>query len=248
MSYIDFLNENKSRIVNNFEPARVAKNLLNKSQIHQLTLYQFQNADNLRWTATSNNIQPIFNVTRLFEDIDWMQKLFENELGLFSEHHTGNYYITTNLHDIHVDLMTENETKYDWAKNLLPYKSCVIPLGISANAQASTAFFKQRHVGYSTTFDTVGQSLQENSMYDIAREYPEFVTLETDTSINDDYIFPHVDKENTDPLDIENVFDFVPGDVMIFDACQLHASCVTKTRPNFTALKMGINIQFYHEV
>ena len=185
----------------------------------------------------------------MFEDFPWMQDKFESILKHdFSEHHTGNYYITTQLHDAHVDLMTESETKFDWAEKLIPYKSCVIPLGITAGAEAYTAFFKQRHIGTSITFDRVGQSSQDKSMYEIAREYPDLETLDTPTLENTDYIFPHIDEGNICDFDLEAVFPFQPGNALVFDACQLHASCVTRRRPNFNSLKTGINIQFYIKV
>jgi|TARA_R110000764_G_scaffold194303_1_gene279631 hypothetical protein len=178
-----------------------------------------------------------------------MQDKFESILKHdFSKHHTGNYYITTQLHDAHVDLMTESETQFDWAENLIPYKSCVIPLGITAGAEAHTAFFKQRHIGTSVTFDRVGQSSQDKSMYKIAREYPTFETIDTPVLDNTQgYIFPHIVEGNINEFEIEAVFPFKPGSAMVFDACQLHASCVTRMRPNFSSLKTGINIQFYIE-
>ena len=246
MSYFDLLNQHSDTIIRNFEPARCEENVFSDNDLHQLTLYQFQNADDLRWTDSSSNIQPILNVTRLFEDFPWMQDKFESILKHdFSKHHTGNYYITTQLHDAHVDLMTEAETQFDWAENLIPYKSCIIPLGITAGAEAYTAFFKQRHIGTSVTFDRTGQSSQDNSMYDISRTYPTFETIDTPALTDTNYIFPHIDTENICDFEIEAVFPFNPGSVMVFDACQLHASCVTKRRPNFNSLKTGVNIQFY---
>jgi len=247
MSYCELINKHHSRIVNNFEPARCVENAFTQEQIDQLMLFQFQNADSIRWTDTSGNIQPILNVSRLFEKFDWLQEKFETLLQHdFSCHHTGNYYITTQLHDAHVDLMTEYESKFDWASNLIPYKSCVIPLAIASGAEAYTAFFKQRHVGYSVTFDKAGQSSQENSMYNISRDYPELEILATDSTANlETYIFPHIADENISDFEVEAVFPFTPGSAMIFDACQIHASCVTRNRPNFNSLKSGINIQFY---
>jgi hypothetical protein len=247
MIYSELLDKHRHTIVNNFEPARCEENVFSVDELHQLTLYQFQNADNLRWTDSSSNIQPILNVTRLFEDFSWMQDKFESILKHdFSKHHTGNYYITTQLHDAHVDLMTEAETQFDWAENLIPYKSCIIPLGITAGAEAYTAFFKQRHIGTSVTFDRVGQSSQDKSMYKIAREYPTFETIDTPVFDNTkSYIFPHIVENNINEFQLESVFPFTPGTAMVFDACQLHASCVTRMRPNFNSLKTGINIQFY---
>lgn len=250
MLYSDIVEQYRDTIVSKFEPARVLHNALTQKQIDDLILYQFQKSDRVRWTDTSNNIQPICNVSNLFIDLDWLQPFFENEIGDFSDIHSGNYFITTQLHDLHADLLTESETKEDWAQGLMPYKSCVIPLMISNNKPAYTAFFDQRHVGHSITLDRVHQSLQENSLYEISRDYPEFYLLNNKTSKTDfsEYVFPHILDRNLDGLTIENVFEFKPGNVMIFDACQIHASCVQITRPNFHWLKNGINIQFYKNV
>lgn len=255
MLYKDIIEKYHDEIISNFEPSRVLENILSEKQIGELMLYQFQNSDRVRWTDTSNNIQPICNMTKIFLDIPWLRELFENEIGKFSDNHSGNYYITTQLHDTHADLLTEVETQEDWAKNLIPYKSCVIPLAISHDAKAHTAFFHQRHVGFSITLDRVFQSKQEKSLYEISREYPDFyledgsVSPETKYNPQDyEYIFPHIENENLDGLTIESVHEFTPGNIMIFDACQLHASCVHYTRPNFHWLKNGINIQFYREV
>jgi hypothetical protein len=251
MIYRDIVKKYHSDIVANFQPSRLLENVLTQQQIDQLVLYQFQKSDRVRWTDTSNNIQPICNISNLFTEFDWIQPLFENELGEFSTAHSGNYFITTQLHDAHADLLTETETHEDWAQDLLPYKSCVIPLLISNNSRAHTAFFNQRHIGHSITLDRTYQSEQEKSLYEISREYPDFYLLDGSISPcsvytpDGDYIFPHIVDENMNDLTIEAVYEFKPGNIMIFDACQIHASCVMRSRPNFHWLKNGINIQFY---
>ena len=55
-------------------------------------------------------------------------------------------------------------------------------------------------------------------------------------------------EENNEGLDIETVCRFVPGDIMIFDSCQIHASCLSKNLEHYKFLKNGLNIQFYREV
>ena len=60
--------------------------------------------------------------------------------------------------------------KYDW-------KSVVIPLMLSHNAQTYTAFFKQRHIGNSVTIDNDYVSDQGDSMYKLVREHPIFIIL-----------------------------------------------------------------------
>lgn len=257
MLYKEAVEKYHDEIVNRFEPARVLKNILTEQQVNQLMLYQFQNSERVRWTASSNNIQPVCNTEKIFINLPWLQTLFENEMEAFSEHHSGNFFITTQLHDIHADLLTQQETElYSNWEDLVPYKSCVIPLAIGYNSIAYTAFFDQRHIGFSITLDRDYQSSQKNSLYKISREYPDFYLLNGKvdnnennySSQNQEYIFPHINDRNLDGLTIESVFEFQPGNIMIFDACQLHASCVHRTRPNFHGLKNGINIQFYREV
>lgn len=254
MLYKEAIEKYHDEIVNRFESARVLENILTENQINQLMLYQFQMSDRVRWTDTSNNMQPLCNMSKIFLEIPWLQDLFENEMESFSSEHSGNYFITTQLHDIHADLLTENETIDDFL-NVVPYKSCVIPLAIGNWSKAYTAFFNQRHIGFSITLDRNYQSSQDNSLYEISREYPDFYledgSVSPDTKYNPqdyEYIFPHIENENLDGLTIESVYEFAPGNIMIFDACQLHASCVHRSRPNFQGLKNGINIQFYREV
>ena len=62
------------------------------------------------------------------------------------------------------------------------------------------------------------------------------------------FLFPQIPRGNMQGLSIETVLEFIPGDVMIFDACQIHASCVKRSKPNYKWLKSGINLQFYKEV
>jgi hypothetical protein len=257
MKYKEAIEKYHDDIVKRFESSRVLENILTEHQINQLMLYQFQNSERVRWTASSNNIQPACNTEKIFKNLPWMQELFENEMEPFSETHSGNFFITTQLHDIHADLLTEKETEsHSSQENLVPYKSCVIPLAIGYSSVAHTAFFDQRHIGHSITLDRDYQSSQKNSLYKISREYPDFYLLtgEVDknkkkySSQDQEYIFPHVNDRNLDGLTIESVYEFKPGNIMLFDACQLHASCVHRSRPNFHGLKNGINIQFYREI
>ena len=248
MTYIDNCNQYLSTITDAFSKPQLLKGALSSEQIDDLVLKQFQLANRVKWTSTSNNIQPVCNIDDLFDSLDWLDVMFGEIIGDYYKHHTGNYYITTQLHDVHADLLTANETKnFHWTDRVIPYKSVVIPLMITDNADAYTAFFKQRHVGYSVTLDKAGVSEQKDSMYDLVREYPEFISS-GETYQGDEYLMPQVPKENLQGLEIEEILEFNVGDIMLFDSCQLHASCVTRNSPNYKWLKSGINIQFYKEV
>ena len=58
------------------------------------------------------------------------------------------------------------------------------------------------------------------------------------------YIFPHIVENNINEFQLESVFPFTPGTAMVFDACQVHASCQLPGS-NSHWMKNGMNIQFY---
>lgn len=251
MTYIQNCEKHRDTIKNNFSSAQCVEEFLSPEEIAQLSLLQFQLADRLKWTRTSNNIQPVCNIDEIFNKMPILDKKFTELLGDYHKNHTGNYYITTQLHDLHVDLLTEeecNNEQYSWTKNVIPYKSVVIPLMISENANAYTVFYKQRHIGYSITLDKAGVSEQKDSMYHLSRDYPIFETVDIQGEYDVKPLTPHIPKENLEGLEVENVFEFMVGDVMVFDSCQIHASCVTRSNPNYKWLKSGMNIQFYKEI
>jgi len=258
MTYIDNCKTYLREITGAFEPAQSIPAFFTEKEINDLLLLQFQLADRLKYTATSNNIQPVCNIDSLFEKLPWLADKFKAVIGDFMDNHSGNYYITTQLHDAHVDLLSEEETlrpEFAWSKRVIPYKSCVIPLIITPGAEAQTAFFHQRHVGYSVTLDRANVSSQDNSDYTLARMYPTMYNIDgSESGHYEPYerkkfiLFPQIPLANLTGLSVETVLDYDIGSVMIFDACQIHASCVKRNKPNYRWLKSGINIQFYKEI
>ena len=253
MSYIDNCEKYKSTIIDNFEEAQNIKGILSQDLIDKLVLFQFNNTKRVKWSSTSRNIQPIVNIDNIFKDIPEIKEIFNELIGDFYKYHTGNFYITTMLHDAHVDLLTEQEcnTKdFEWTDNIIPYKSAIIPLLVNDDADAYTAFFRERHIGYSVTFDKAGYSYDKNSDYNIAREYPKFYRYGENR--NSEFLMrnPLVPKKNVEDFDYENIFKFKPGNIMLFDACQIHMSVIRdwKTERDIDFLKNRINIQFYREV
>ena len=254
-TYIDNCQIYKEKIIDNFSQATCIENFFTQDEVVALSEYQFANGERIKWTPTSNNIQSVVDIDTMFETLSWLDKKFESIFDSYFENHTGNFYITTQLHDCHVDLLTEDELDdYDWTHKVVPWKSVVIPLMLSHNAQTYTAFFKQRHIGNSVTIDNDYVSDQGDSMYKLVRQHPDFyyidgsVSKHTNTFENKDFIFPHIGKNTLNGLEIENVFQFQPGNIMVFDACQLHASCASIQKPNMKFLKSGINLQFYKEI
>ena len=254
-TYIDNCIKYKEKIIKNFSPAQVVENFFTSKEVEILSEYQFANGERIKWTPTSNNIQSVIDIDTMFKKLPWLDKKFLTIFDSYYKNHTGNFYITTQLHDCHVDLLTEDELNdYDWTHKVIPWKSVVIPLMLSHNAKTYTAFFKQRHIGNSITIDNDYVSEQGDSMYKLVRKHPTFydadgnINSNTDEFSNNNFLFPHIGKNTLKGLQTENVFQFVPGNIMVFDACQLHASCASVQNPNMKFLKSGINLQFYKEI
>lgn len=249
MSYIDNCQKHKNTIVDNFSESKCINDFFTLDQVNELATYQFQHTEKLKWTATSNNIQPIIDIDSMLGNTHWLYEKFRELFGSYFHKHTGNFYITTQLHDCHADLMTSDElVKWKWSHKVIPYKSVVIPLLVSDNIDTYTAFFNERYIGTSITLDNDYVSEQKDSMYELLRDHPNFEITNFSNKQYDDFIFPHVGNNTLSGLSVENVFKFVPGNIFVFDACQLHASCASKQSPNAKFLKSGINIQFYREI
>ena len=254
-TYKDNCQKYKEKIIDNFSTAQCIDNFFTPEEVSILSEYQFANGERLKWTPTSNNMQSVVDIDTMFANINWLDAKFRNIFDNYFENHTGNFYITTQLHDCHVDLLTEAELDdYDWTHRVIPWKSVVVPLMLSHNAQTYTAFFKQRHIGNSITIDKDYVSDQGDSMYELSREHPTYYLQDGSVSENDaqfnnnEYLFPQIGKQTLQGLEIENCFKFNPGSIFVFDACQLHASCASIDKPNERFLKSGINIQFYKEI
>ena len=253
LRYITCCKFYKDEIVQRFRPAQRLENFFNKKEIEDLRTYQFQKARRVKFQETSSNIQSVCDMSQMFIDLPWLQYKFEELFGRgeFAQQHTGNYYITTQPHDAHIDLPTETEERHRWYDNLIPYKSVIIPLFLTHYTRAWTAFFKQRKIGYSVTFDRDHMSKQENSDYKIAREYKGLIDqLGNDCDPETDYDnwthkkYPHISKNNLRGFEEEIVLEHQIGSIMLFDACQIHASVLWDEQPP-TWMKNGINIQFY---
>ena len=249
--YISNCEKYKQDIIDRFEPAYVMEKFFSDDEIQMLMDYQFQNAKRVKARPSSGNIQSVVSVQRMFKTHKWLTHKFTEALGVFDEVLTGNFYITIMHHDAHVDLINEEEENDPVFHNLIPWKSVVFPIFLSDNADCYTAFMDQRRIGYAATFDRESLTQQDNSSYKLFREYDGFLDVNGNPmpGTNDSpgwssEKYPLISKENFSGFSEESVFKQVTGDVMVFDACQVHASCQPEgTHKHW--LKNGMNIQFY---
>tara|TARA_B100000035_G_C21024254_1_gene565439 strand:+ start:776 stop:1534 length:759 start_codon:yes stop_codon:yes gene_type:complete len=249
MKYIDCCEKYRTDIIKRFSVAQKIDNFFTEEEVDQIRLYQFQNATKVKFQPSASNIQPLVNPNALIYDLEFMYNKFKELLGDFSKMHTGNYFISSKPHDIHTDLVTEDEN--DISENLIPYKSIIIPLFLTKNAQAHTAFMHQRRIGYSVIFDRDYMSPDESSCYEILREYNGLIDIngnptDPDLEPNDWTIekYPQVTRNNFIGFSEENVFEQTVGSILVFDSCQLHSSVIINKKP---WMKNAINLQFYKE-
>lgn len=253
LKYLTCCKKYKDEIIQRFRPAKKIDKFFSRNELEQLRLYQFQHCHRAKFQPTASNIQPIVDITKMFSDLPWLQFKFEEYFGRgeFSKEHSGNFYITSQPHDCHVDLPNEEEERHRWYDNLIPYKSVIIPLFLTHDTRAWTVFYKQRRIGYSVTFDRDFSSKQENSTYRIIREYDGLIDQfgnPTDAEKNygqwSNQRYPHVSENNLRGFDEEIVLEHELHSMFVFDACQIHASVLHDGKP-VNWMKNGINIQFY---
>jgi len=79
MTYIENCKKHQRTIVDNYEPARLVNNMFTPDEIEQLSLLQFQLADRLKWAPSSNNMQPVCDVNKLFEHMPVLKEKFQKE-------------------------------------------------------------------------------------------------------------------------------------------------------------------------
>jgi len=249
MKYIECCEKYRDDIISRFEPAKQIDNFFTKDEIEELRLFQFQNTRRVKMQISSSNIQHLVDIGKMIYKLDFLENKFKDLLGDFSRRHSGNYFIASKPHDVHTDLLTEDESH--WTENLIPYKSVIIPLFLTKGARAHTAFMQQRRIGYSVIFDRDYLSTDDSSCYEILREYNGLIDVHgnpTDPNLEptnwSEYMYPQVTENNFRGFSHESVFEQSTGSILVFDACQLHSSIVIDNKP---WMKNAINIQFYKE-
>ena len=105
LTYIECCEKYRQQIIDRFEPAKKIDNFFSEDEINELRLYQFQKSKKVKFRETSSNIQPNVNINQMFKDLEWLRPKFVDLFKIeFSKKHSGNFYITTQPHDHHVDL------------------------------------------------------------------------------------------------------------------------------------------------
>lgn len=130
----------------------------------------------------------------------------------------GNYFKTKTPFVIHTDTPHE--------KNIVPFKNVLIPL-TTGGGNCYTVFLKQRHFGVGAHFlrsKKYKDFTPDKNIKITNYEHLEYYTgKDFDKDIYEQYL-THMPYDNLYGLSFETAIEWKVGDIMIFDATQLHCS------------------------
>lgn len=186
----------------------------------------------------------------------------------------GNYFITPQQYGLHMDAMREKG--YKGMLETVPlnheqrvyttWRNFILPLWLGSNDDeldgGQIVFFEQRDIGWAKVYNGGNQTPGIASIYDIVTDYTDIQFYDRNgNAIPREKNAEPFDKEfhtkylNTpyrrvQGLTAENVFDWVPGSPMTFDAVQLHATNEGSRDKNkkMWNSKMGLLMMFYKEL
>jgi hypothetical protein len=186
----------------------------------------------------------------------------------------GNYFITPQQYGLHMDAMREKG--YKGMLETVPlnheqrvyttWKNFILPLWLGSNDDdldgGQIVFFEQRDIGWAKVYNGGNQTPGIASIYEIVTDYTNIQFYDRNgAAIPREKNAEPFDKEfhskylNTpyrrvQGLTAENVFDWIPGTPMVFDAVQLHATnegSKDKNKKMWNS-KMGLLMMFYKEL
>lgn len=235
---------NKETLLQNFSEARHIENILNQDELEFIWKLAFQDGD-----VRKNSLGNLFIIGDCVKD---SYNMIKHKLPIDTEFSGGNFFITNNPYGLHMDGFKENQ---DNIENYIVYKNILIPLWIGgSNEGGNLVFFNQRLIDYSSAFNKGGKSEYNQSTYKIHIDYSDLQYYdqnghEINKSLNNEPLdveiynnhLSHIEYARLDGFTVENIFPWVPGDIMIFDALQVHAS--TWGTPKWLN-KMGLLLKF----
>jgi hypothetical protein len=167
----------------------------------------------------------------------------------------GNFLITTTPYNIHID--TGNHHVMNSA-SYVPGKQFIIPLWychVSKNTDDpdhGTAIFKNRFIMYGTNF-AKGDAKYDTNVFYTVRDYKDLVCYKKDGSVWDvdwskrtiddetyNRYFDHFKREWLDGFELEAVYQWKRGSIIVFDRSQAHTGI--NFRKNKVTMKCGLSM------
>lgn len=226
----------------NLSESECCKEILSQDDIERVWKLAFCNGN-----VRKNKLGNIFirgNVIHRAYDIIKDKILVKGEL------YGGNFFITSHPYGLHMDSFKQSEVKQD---DTTVYKNVVVPLWIgNSDFGDHLIFFEQRLIDYGSAFNYRGNTSYAASKYQVYDNYSslQFVNrhgknidkslnaLPFDQDIWNKYL-RNIEYPRLTGMTIENIFEWKPRDILIFDSIQIHASNRTQW-----SNKMGLLLKF----
>jgi hypothetical protein len=167
----------------------------------------------------------------------------------------GNFLITSTPYNLHIDTGNPNTLK---DSGMIPGKQFIIPLWICHSNKETdeplcgTAIFKNRFLMYGTNFAKGNPQYETNVFYTISdyRELPCYhadgtpwnIDWNKQTIRDEDYqkYFTHFNKKWLEGFELESVYNWKRGGIIVFDRCQAHSG-INFSKNNVT-MKCGLSM------
>lgn len=152
----------------------------------------------------------------------------------------GNFLITATPYNLHIDTGNPNTLK---DSDSVPGKQFIIPLWVcdknkgedDTELDCGTAIFKNRFLMYGTNFAKGDPKYDTNVFYTV-RNYDNLVCYHRDGSVWDvdwnkqtisdeiyNRYFRHFNKKWLEGFELEGIYNWKRGGIIVFDRCQAHA-------------------------
>lgn len=241
-------------VENYMRPSKCYKNVFDEHMRNELTTYMFRKTLHWRTSVTGNLffsgnfkplveeiIYPIIKDIVPKDDIDW--DIVDNV--------AGNFFHTPHQYGVHTD-MPETTNTFD--SNSITYRSLLIPMYLLGKPECKIhmLYYDQRVVDSGCTLDygpfasvTHYRSFTDYSKIDNVYTLDGPSTIDMNNKMSQEqYVNAGLDKAPSlitrySGLTVENSFEWVPGDLHIFDTSQVHSS--TLGDPAFKT-KAGLRI------
>jgi hypothetical protein len=258
----------------NFSPALVHKNIFSENELKWLYCFAFSKCRTVRHNANgtifvSGNFKTAFQ--QLKEKILPFLPQAENSVVI-----DGNFFITPSQYGLHNDSIKESDFTASTVRipadhpqrRWVPWKNVIIPIWVAPpDTQSHICFFEQRHIDWSHVYNHGGKTKKISTMYPVIDNMADvqFYNASGEKITKDLNSVPYPEDhfksyfrtpqgKDLTPyfrftgLKPEGTFEWTPGDLMIFDAMQLHATNNGNNVGLPWALKMGLLFKFYFPV
>ena len=215
--------EGNVKIVKNFIDQNQINDFLNLYEILPLEIFnKRQNIIKKKWSENFNyDLQKIFKSKLKAELGEYLMdnpKTKDNlkSLGLFQES-----FAPVNVHA---------DTGFDF--NKIIFKQILLPL----TPDGETVIFKNKFYGCSTTFSIDPKELKAEGYNKRSSEHLNlFKKKDFDQKVHKNYL-AHEDLNNLSGLEVDMIYKWKPGEILIFDRTRLHCSSsnINKRKIGFT--------------